>query len=106
MSVSAIEPPDDLAGVASPGSGFGHVLGIPVTVDVLLGSTTMLVADLMKLGRGAILPLDGKVGDHVTIAVNGRAVARGEIVVLEDEDFRLGVSLTEVMGSASSSSGA
>jgi flagellar motor switch protein FliN/FliY len=82
------------------------VLGIPVTVDVVLGSTTMLVADLMKLGRGAILPLDGKVGDHVTIAVNGRAVARGEIVVLEDEDFRLGVSLTEVMGSASSSSGA
>jgi flagellar motor switch protein FliN/FliY len=64
----------------------------------------------MKLSRGAIIPLDGKIGDQVTIAVNCRTVARGEIVVLEDEDFKLGVSLgvslTEVAGSASVLSGA
>src|SRR3954454_2612213 len=83
MSASASEQSVENTGVAPPASGIGHVLGIPVTVDVVLGATTMLVADLMNLSRGATIPLDGKIVDQVTIAVNGRTVARGEILVLE-----------------------
>ena len=58
----------------------------------------MPVANLMKLGRGAIVPLDHRIGEPVDVVVNGRVVARGEVVVLEDDNSRFGVSLTEIAG--------
>lgn len=82
------------------------ILRIPVTVQVLLGSATMPVADLMKLGRGAVIPLDHRVGEPVEVVVNGRIVARGAVVVVEDENSRFGVSLTEIVGGASGDSDA
>ena len=60
----------------------------------------MPVANLLKLGRGAVIPLDHRVGEPVDIIVNGRVIARGEIVVVEDDNSRLGVSLTEIAGLA------
>ena len=82
------------------------ILRIPVTVQVLLGSATMPVADLMKLGRGAVIPLDHRVGEPVEVVVNGRIVARGAVVVVEDENSRFGVSLTEIVGGTSADSDA
>ena len=76
------------------------ILHIPVLIQVVLGSATMPVADLMKLGRGAIVPLDHRVGEPVDVTVNGRVVARGEIVVVEEDNSRFGVSLTEIVGPA------
>ena len=73
------------------------ILAIPVTVQVVLGTTTMPVARLMKLGRGAIISLDQKVGDPVNVLVNGRVVARGEVVVVDETSSRFGVSLTEIV---------
>lgn len=75
------------------------VMSIPVTVQVILGSTTMTVANLMKLSRGAIVPLDNRVGEPVDVVVNGRVVARGELVVMDDDNTRFGISLTEIVGS-------
>ena len=75
------------------------IMGIPVDVQVVLGSTSMPVANLMKLGRGAVVTLDKQIGDPVDIVVNGRVIARGEVIVLEDDSSRFGVSLTEVIGS-------
>ncbi len=98
---------DDLGGEASaaslhaPGSAGRNIetiLRIPVTVQVVLGSTSMPVANLLKLGRGAVIPLDHRVGEPVDVVVNGRIVARGEVVVVEDDTSRFGVSLTEVIG--------
>ncbi|GJD52812.1 Flagellar motor switch protein FliN [Methylobacterium crusticola] len=86
-----------------PGAGTRNleaILRIPVLVQVVLGSATMPVADLMKLGRGAIVPLDHRVGEPVDVMVNGRVVARGEIVIVEEDNSRFGVSLTEVVGPA------
>ncbi len=77
------------------------ILGIPVNIQVVLGSATMLVANLLKLGRGAVIPLDHRVGEPVDIVVNGRVVARGEVVVVEDDNSRFGVSLTEIIGAQS-----
>src|SRR5690606_39861465 len=54
------------------------ILRIPVVMQVVLGSATMPVANLMKLGRGAIVPLDHRVGEPVDVVVNGRVIARGE----------------------------
>ncbi len=75
-----------------------NILGIPVEIQVVLGSASMLVSNLLKLGRGAVIPLDHRVGEPVEVVVNGRVVARGEVVVVEDDNSRFGVSLTEIVG--------
>ena len=69
------------------------VYDIPVQVSAVLGKSTMEVNQLLKLGRGAVVELDRKVGEAIDIYVNNRLVARGEVVVLED---RLGVTMTEI----------
>ena len=81
------------------GLSLDSVMSIPVTVQVILGTTTMQVSDLMKMSRGAIVPLDNRVGEPVDVVVNGRVVARGELVVMDDDNTRFGVSLTEIVGS-------
>lgn len=70
------------------------VYDIPVQVSAVLGRTTMEVSQLLKLGRGAVVELDRKVGEPIDIFVNNRLVARGEVVVVED---RLGVTMTEIV---------
>lgn len=79
---------------------FDTILRIPVVVQVVLGSATMPVSNLLKLGRGAVVPLDHRVGEPVDVVVNGRLVARGEIVVVEEDNSRFGVSLTEIARSS------
>ena len=76
------------------------VMRIPVTVQVVLGSATMPVSNLLRLGRGAVVPLDHRVGEPVDVVVNGRVIARGEVVVVEEDSARFGVSLTEIVGSS------
>jgi flagellar motor switch protein FliN/FliY len=78
----------------------GAILSIPVTVQVVLGSTSLPVVNLMKLARGAIVSLDQRVGDPVDVVVNGTVVARGEIVVVDEATQRFGVSLLEVVAGA------
>jgi flagellar motor switch protein FliN/FliY len=80
------------------GRNLDTILRIPVTVQVVLGSASMPVSNLLRLGRGAVIPLDHRVGEPVDVMVNGRVVARGEVVVVEDDNSRFGVSLTEVVG--------
>ncbi|MDY0241388.1 MAG: flagellar motor switch protein FliN [Rhodospirillaceae bacterium] len=70
------------------------VYDIPVKVSAVLGKATMQVNQLLKLGRGAVVELDRKVGEAIDIYVNNRLVARGEVVVVED---RLGVTMTEII---------
>lgn len=72
----------------------GAVYGIPVQVSAVLGKTEMPVSHLLKLGRGAVIELDRKVGEAIDIYVNNRLVARGEVVVVED---RLGITMTEII---------
>jgi flagellar motor switch protein FliN/FliY len=70
------------------------VYDIPIQVSAVLGKATMQVSQLLKLGRGAVVELDRKVGEAIDIYVNNRLVARGEVVVVED---RLGVTMTEII---------
>ena len=102
---SATSPLERLAEIAArtaeDATKFANVeaiLRIPVTMQVVLGSATIPVANLMKLGRGAVVPLDHRVGEPVDVVVNGRIVARGEVVVVEEDNSRFGVSLTEIVG--------
>jgi flagellar motor switch protein FliN len=70
------------------------VFDVPVKVSAVLGRAQMDVGDLLKLGPGAVLELDRKVGEAIDIYVNNRLVARGEVVLVED---KLGVTMTEII---------
>ena len=89
-------------GIAAPEPGAPRGAGdleavydIPVTVSVVLGKATMQVSQLLKLGRGAVVELDRKLGEAIDIYVNNRLVARGEVVMVDDS--RLGVTMTEIV---------
>ena len=89
---------------AAAAGGAANILKIPVTVQAVLGTATMPVSKLMKLGRGAVVPLDQRMGEPVAIVVNGRLVARGEVVVLEEDNGQLGISITEIVNPSSGDS--
>lgn len=72
------------------------VFDVPVQVSAVLGRARMDVGQLLKLGPGAVLELDRKVGEAIDIYVNNRLVARGEVVLVED---KLGVTMTEIIKS-------
>jgi flagellar motor switch protein FliN/FliY len=93
----------ELTELTEPGEAAGSrtireleaVYDIPVTVSAVLGKTTMQVSQLLKLGRGAVVELDRKLGEAIDIYVNNRLVARGEVVMVDDS--RLGVTMTEIV---------
>jgi flagellar motor switch protein FliN len=102
MDAAAItsDPPSAVNSESEQAAGAPHlgaILSIPVTVQVVLGSTSLPVSGLMKLARGAIVSLDQRVGDPVDVVVNGTVIARGEIVVVDEPSQRFGVSLLEVV---------
>ena len=100
----ALEDPDEESTAVAPSDEFDEdgttaadldaVYDIPVQVSAVLGKSRMQVSNLLKLGRGAVIELDRKVGEAIDIYVNNRLVARGEVVVVED---RLGVTMTEII---------
>jgi flagellar motor switch protein FliN/FliY len=79
---------------AARDADLGAVYDIPVQLSAVLGKTTMPVSQLLRLGRGAVVELDRKVGEAIDILVNNRLVARGEVVIVDD---RLGVTMTEII---------
>lgn len=82
-------------GLATEGAvNLEAVYDIPVEVTVVLGRTQMPISNVLKLGRGAVVELDRKIGESVDVYVNERLVARGEVVIVED---RIGITMTEIM---------
>lgn len=98
------ESGERLSQAASPEAGHSSnmdlIMRIPVTVQIVLGTATMPLANLAKLSRGAVVALDRRVGEPVDVVVNGKAVARGEVVVTDEDNSRFGISLTEVLGNS------
>ncbi len=72
------------------------VYEVPVEVTAVLGTATMKVSQLLKLGRGAVVQLDRMVGESIELHANNRLIARGDVVVIDD---RLGVTMTEIIKS-------
>jgi flagellar motor switch protein FliN/FliY len=95
--VQAVEPtamtPDD-GNVDRGAADLEAVFDVPVQVSAVLGRANMEVGELLKLGPGAVLELDRKVGEAIDIYVNNRLVARGEVVLVEE---KLGVTMTEII---------
>ena len=92
-------PPQDQRPHAQNGTmrDLDAVYDIPVQISAVLGRATMQVSQLLKLGRGAVVELDRRLGEAVDIYVNNRLVARGEVVMVDDN--RLGITMTEIVKS-------
>lgn len=104
MALNEIDEAPELKGmneqdyeVGQPMAGdVSAIYDIPVQISAVLGRSTMQVSQLLKLGRGAVVELDRKVGEAIDIYVNNRLVARGEVVVVDD---KLGITMTEIVKS-------
>ncbi|NKB57191.1 MAG: flagellar motor switch protein FliN [Alphaproteobacteria bacterium] len=72
----------------------GAISDVEVELYAVLGQATMLVSQLLKIGRGAIIELDQRTSDPVELQVNQQLIAYGEIVTVDD---KLGVTITDVI---------
>lgn len=77
-------------------SDLNVVLDVPITVTAILGTKRMPIAEIARLEVGSVLQLERQVGEPIDILVDGRLIARGE-VVLADE--RLAITMTDVVKS-------
>ncbi len=84
----------DDAPAGDAGDDTDAVYDVPVEVTAVLGTATMKVSQLLKLGRGAVVQLDRMVGESIDLHANNRLIARGDVVVIDD---RLGVTMTEII---------
>jgi flagellar motor switch protein FliN len=83
---------------AAPGAGdIGLLLDVPLQVTVELGRTQLRIRNVLELVPGSIVELDKLAGEPVDVLVNGKQIARGEVVVI-DEEF--GVRITDVASQA------
>jgi flagellar motor switch protein FliN/FliY len=78
----------------------GPFANVKVSVQVMLGSTRLTLAEMLALRPGSTITLDHKLGEPVSIIVNNCCVAKGELYVLEQDGNRLGVKITEMVAPA------
>jgi flagellar motor switch protein FliN len=72
------------------------VLDVPVSLTIELGSCQLPMKEVLQLNVGSVVQLDKSADAPVELSVNGKLIARGEVVVIEE---RFGVKITEVIGS-------
>jgi flagellar motor switch protein FliN/FliY len=70
------------------------ILDIPLKVSVELGRAQVVIKDLLQLGQGSVLELDKLAGEPLEVLVNGKLVARGEVVVVNE---KFGIRLTDII---------
>lgn len=70
------------------------ILDIPLKVSVELGRSKVIIKDLLQLGQGSVLELDKLAGEPLEVLVNGKLVARGEVVVVNE---KFGIRLTDII---------
>ena len=73
------------------------VLDVPVSLTIELGSCQLPMREVLQLSVGSVVQLEKAADAPVELSVNGKLIARGEVVVIED---RYGVKITEVIGAA------
>jgi len=70
------------------------VYDVPIEMTAVLGTATMKVSQLLKLGRGAVVELNQRVEQEIELRANDRLIARGDVVVVDEH---LGVTMTEII---------
>ena len=92
---ATLSPSVEIGGAPAPGSlNLLHEVDMAVTVE--LGRTTMPIRELLALQPGMVVEIDRAAGAPIDVLVNGRLVACGEVVVIDDE---FGIRITEIVAS-------
>ena len=90
-------PPLDGGGAAPAPKNIDFILDIPMQVTVQVGSTKMVIRELLQLGEGSVIELEKLAGEPMEVLVNNKLVARGEVVVVNE---KFGIRLTAVISAA------
>jgi len=94
-NTEAASTPNAASPANSTNQDFHLVKDVPVTLQVLLGDTVLTVEDILKFGKGAVVPLRQKVGQPFTILLQHKPIAEGEVV---EAGENLGIKITNVFG--------
>ena len=97
QTINPVSFPALQTGGESPGgtpTNYELLLDVQMVLTVELGRTTKYVKDVLKLGEGSIIELDKLAGEPVDLLINGKLIAKGEVVVI-DENF--GVRVTDIV---------
>ena len=94
---SASFPSLDGGRAAPAPKNIDFILDIPMQVTVQVGSTKMVIRDLLQLGQGSVIELEKLAGEPMEVLVNNKLVARGEVVVVNE---KFGIRLTDVISAA------
>ncbi len=90
--------PADFSELTGSGTGalanMDMILDIPVTISVELGRSEMIIKEILQLGQGSVVELEKMAGEPMEILVNGKLVARGEVVMVNE---KFGVRLTDII---------
>lgn len=70
------------------------VYGVSVELTAVLGTSTMQISQVLKLGRGAVVELERRIGEDIELRANNELIARGEVTVIEDQ---LGITVTDIV---------
>jgi flagellar motor switch protein FliN len=92
IQFEALEP--TTSAVTSDGADLGRVIDVPVELAVEIGRTTMTIGETLSLAPGSIVSLNRLAGEPVDLLVNGKVIAQGEVVVI-DEEF--GMRITDIV---------
>lgn len=92
---STIQPSlHDGGGEINPDSNLDLIMGVPVEVSVEIGRTKKLVKDVLELNKGSLVVLDKLAGEQVDLFVNGQCIAKGDVVVVDDN---FGIRITQIL---------
>ncbi len=89
---------DASGGEVDPDGNLDMIMGVPVEISVEIGRTKKLVQDVLELNKGSLVVLDKLAGEQVDLFVNGQCIAKGDVVVVDDNfGFRITQILAENM---------
>ena len=92
---SSVQPSlHDTSEGIDPDSNLDLIMGVPVEVSVEIGRTKKLVKDILELNKGSLVVLDKLAGEQVDLFVNGQCIARGDVVVVDDN---FGIRITQIL---------
>ena len=77
-----------------PDANLDLLMGVPLELSVEIGRTRKLVRDILELNKGSLVVLDRIAGEPVDLYVNGECIARGDVVVVDDN---FGIRITEIL---------
>lgn len=92
--VEFVELDDSVSPRSASGESVQFVWDVPMTVEVILGTTELTVKEILEMGPGSVVELDRVYGEPVDVFLNGKLVARGDIVIIGDN---FGVKITEIL---------